>query len=456
MADKYHNIYALIFILFLSLWIRVSYDKHTMIDTSIRGDTIHYLQYAKNLLNHSTFSKEAGSEAPVPDAYWAPGYPAFLAAVILVAEILHIHAYQLIVYLQALLGALTAVFTFLIARLFMDIKWALLPAIFVALSPHLVSLGDDLLTETLYGFFLTASVYVFLLAFRNKTAIQYAAAGVLFGLAWLINPVMFFVPVFFILTAVFLYRRENSSRSNSAAKGMAMCLVIFFAIAGAWQARGIFDVPPDAPSGADRLLTNLVIGSHSDYYRIWRANPRDESNPANRDMKRLNGSYPAFARLMFHRVVRHPWHYLKWYFVDKPLLLWGWNIQVGQGDIYIFPVMQSLYQTSRLASATYSIMKSLHYWFFGLALVGIVFLFVRRRQDDIAVPAFLYICLVYISSVYVITQSEPRYSLPLRPEYFICAVFSIKMIVERLNMQRLKYAGTQEEPSNQTGSMNAG
>jgi len=439
MADRHYRLYTLLVILLLSLFVRIAYYENTVIDAPVRGDAVHYLQYAKNLINHATFSKQAGSKSPVPDAYWAPGYPAFLAAVILAAETLHVHAYPLIMGLQILLGALTAVLTFLIARLFMGRSWALLPALFVSLSPHLISLGDNLLTETLYGFFLAASLYVFLLAFRNKSTVQYAAAGVLFGLTWLVNPVMFFVPVFFIPAAVVLYRRSDGAVPGSAVQGMACCLALFLTIAAAWQIRGMLNVPHDAPSGRERLLENLVIGSHSDYYRIWRADPRDKNNPADLDMAKIGGSYAAFAAMLSGRIIRDPLHYLKWYFLDKPLLLWSWNIQVGQGDVYVFPVMQSLYKNSMLAIASYSIMRALHYWLFGLAVLGLMFLF-RGTTTDNAMPVFLYISLVYISSVYVISQAGPRYSVPLRSELYLCAAFALSRIAGYLNRKRLQAA----------------
>lgn len=431
MTTPGRDVFALLFILFLSLWIRVTYFQHTVIDTPVRGDAIFYLQYAKNLLNHATFSKETGSTSPAPDSYWAPGYPAFLAAVIVAADVLHVQAYPAIMALQVLLGALTAVLTFLIARLFLDRKWSLAAAVLAALSPHMVSLGANLLTETLYAFLLTASVYVFLLGFSRRSGVLYAASGAVFALAWLVNPVMFFLPLFFIAAALWFHARENGTPAG-ARRGMIVCLVLFLAIAGAWQARGILNVPPGSPSGADRLLTNLIIGSHSDYYRIWRADPRNDSNPASLDLQRLGGSYPAFAELLWQRIRQRPLHYLKWYFVDKPLLLWGWNIRVGQGDVYVFPVVRSWYQTSGPAAALHAVMKSLHFWLFALAILGLFVLVRRGARGRDTVPAFLYIVLVYVSAVYVVTQSEPRYSVPLRPEFYLCAVYFLGALTARL------------------------
>lgn len=434
MKAKYHDAYALTAIVILALGIRIAYVHNTVIDTPVRGDAVYYLQYAKNLLIHFTFSKQIGATAPEPDSYWAPGYPAFLAAAIAAAKFLHVQAYPLILHLQAVLGALTAAVTFLIARLYLGRSWSLLPALFVSLSPHLVSLGANLLTETLYAFVLTTAIYVFVTAFRNRSVTQFTAAGVLFGLAWLVNPVMFFLPLFYVAAAARLYARDGTSLI-AGRKGMVLCLAVFLAVAAAWQIRGRLDVPPDAPSSRGRLLTNLVIGTHSDYYRIWRANPRDADNPADRDLRQLQGSYTAFAGMLLHRVLGQPLHYLEWYLLDKPVLLWSWDIQVGQGDIYVFPVVQSWYRQSGPARATYALMKSLHYWLFGCAILGLYFLF-RRRPPGTDTPAFLYISIVYISAVYVLTQAAPRYSVPLRPELYLCAVYFLHGVSTCLGRRR--------------------
>jgi len=60
---------------------RITYNAQTVPDGFIRGDAKSYLFYAHNLLSHSTYSKDLQSP-PVPDSYWAPGYPVFLASVL--------------------------------------------------------------------------------------------------------------------------------------------------------------------------------------------------------------------------------------------------------------------------------------------------------------------------------------------------------------------------------------
>ena len=113
---------------------------------------------------------------------------------------------------------------------------------------------------------------------------------------------------------------------------------------------------------------------------------------------------------------------LAWYSVQKPVLLWDWDIRTGFGDIYIYRVEYSLYQTSTTAIITYSLMRSLHIWILLGVLFGLGFLLAEHREDRV-VPALLYLSLIYISLVYIISQSEPRYSIPLRAELYLCFTY---------------------------------
>ncbi len=421
----------IILIAVLSLWIRFSYFKQTIIYNPVMKDAKNYVQYANNLIEYSTFSKSSGTISPKPDSFWAPGYPAFLATSIIIAKKLGINPYTVVMYSQVVLGVLISVLTLLLGRLFLSKAWSVLTAVLVSFSPHMISMGGYLLTETLFSFLLLAAIYSFSIAYDKKKWWIFIVSGLFFGLSYLVNPVMFFAPILLVLVAVCIFNSGKSKLSVSLKPKLITCLIVFFVIAGAWSLRNMISVQSGQPSGSSRLFTNMVIGSHSDFYDIWRANTRDPENPATKDFKTLNGSYSAFTRLLLGRVIQDPGHYAKWYLIDKPILLWSWNILIGKGDIFVYPVKVSLYDNSTIALATFLIMKSTHYFLFGFAVLGIMFLF-KNTNSISHIPIFLYIILIYISAVYVVTQSEPRYSIPMRPEMYLCAVFFISKIVEYL------------------------
>jgi len=424
----------------LSLWIRISYFKQTIIYNPVMGDAWNYVRYANNLVNHGTFSKDSGTSSPKPDSYWAPGYPVFMAASIIIAEKLGINSYKVIMYFQVALGVLISVLTLLLGRFFLSKAWSFLAAVLVSFSPHLVSIGGYLLTETLFSLLLLAAVYCFSIAFVRRKWLAFAVSGLFFGLSYLVNPVMFFAPILFVVAAGIVFNSDKGDLPTSFKPGLISCLMVFFIIVGAWSVRNRISVPPGQSSSSNRLFKNLVIGSHSNFFDVWRANPRDPNNPATKDNKILKGSYSAFAELLFERATKDPGHYAKWYLIDKTVLLWSWNILIGKGDIYVYPVKESFYDKSKTASATYFIMRSIHYWLVGFSVIGILFLFKRLRSEP-HIPKFLYIILIYTSAVYIVTQSEPRYSIPLRPEMYLCAVFFMSKTVECLKTIRKQNIG---------------
>src|SRR3989339_2264831 len=184
--DKIYLLCCIIFITTISLWIRVSYFQQTFIDTPVRGDAANYVQYAQNLINYGVFSKSRGSSTPQPDSYWSPGYPTFIAASWLIANRLTIHPYPVTMWAQIIVGVLISILTLLIGRLFLTKGWENLPALMVSLSPHLISMGGYLLTETVFSFLLLAAIYFFSLAFINKKWWSFLSSGLLFGLSYLV------------------------------------------------------------------------------------------------------------------------------------------------------------------------------------------------------------------------------------------------------------------------------
>lgn len=442
MSPKNNHFYLyIILVAVLSFWIRISYFQQTIVYNPVMGDAWHYVQYAKNLVNHNTFSKDRDTSSPKPDSYWAPGYPAFIAASVMAAKKLGINAYQMVMYSQVVLGVLISVLTLLLGWLFLSKTWSVLAAVLVSLSPHMISLGGYLLTETLFSFLLLAAVYSFSIAYTDKKWWIFIVSGLFFGLSYLVNPVIFFAPILLVLLAGYIFSSGKSKLSVSFKSKLISCLIVFFLIVGAWSVRNVISVQSGQSSGSNRLFTNLVIGSHSAFYDIWRANTRNPNNPATKDFKILNGSYSAFTRLLSERIIHAPGHYAKWYLIDKPILLWSWSILIGQGDIFVYPVKVSIYDKSIIALATYLIMKSIHYLLFGFAVMGIFFLFKDTNLIPY-IPIFIYITLIYISAVYAVTQSEPRYSIPLRPEMYLCAVFFISKTFEYLKSKKDKNAGS--------------
>jgi len=428
---------AIVIVAALALTIRISYFHNTEYDQPIRGDAAQYVVYAQNIQEFATFSKDRINSPPHPDSYWAPGYPFFLAAIFEFSK--PENAYYRVLLAQSIIGALITLFTMLLASLFLKNIWVILSGLLVAFSPHLISIGSLHLTESLFSFTLLLALYFSALSLIKRSRVILLLAAIMFGLSYLINPVMFFTP---FLIAPFIYsylsRPEKEHSTKQALNTTILFLAVFILPVSGWALRNQLNTPPDAPSSSERLLTNMIIGSHSNYYDVYRQNPRNPDNPAAVDTRNINGSTTLFLETMKERIATDPAHYAYWYLLKKPVLLWNWNILMGQGDIFVYPVITSLYQKSNLALASYTIMKSLHYWVFAFALLGVIPLLIQpnKKPEEHVIIIMLYITLFYISSVYVVTQSEARYSIPLRPEMYLCAVFFISSVFSYLKKNK--------------------
>ncbi len=443
--------YVLALILLTGFSFRLLYNEGTFIDNPIRGDAAYYFVYAQNIIEHGTFSKDYKSIPPTPDSFWAPGYPTFLAAVILAADALNLDTYSTLQTIQAVLGALTIWLTYYLAILFMSRNAALFASGLVALSPHLISMGSYALTETLTCFLLLLALTLASWGVTQGRRVLLVLSGISFGLAYLVNPVVIIcAPV----TAWVLLRHNANavdhprSRAHTV-KATAALLLPILIIAGAWSLRNAVNVEAGGQSASSRLIGNLIIGLNPDFHDIWRNNPRDPNNPTTLDASIIGGSYTKFFSVAGERVAREPVTYLKWYLIDKPLLLWDWSIRIGQGDVFVYPVIYSLFHTSKFALAVHSIMKSLHPWLFATAVLAIFALWRTRNSTSNRIGMVVYMNTVVISSVYVITQAEPRYSIPLRPEMYLCATLTLWQIAEYVRGQFGKDqtgSGTKEEP----------
>ncbi|MEH6609474.1 MAG: glycosyltransferase family 39 protein [Halioglobus sp.] len=433
---KEYTIAMLLSIVCVGFLLRFNYNSVTLLDNPIRGDAAYYFVYAQNLLEHSTFSKDRVNNPPIPDSFWSPGFPMFLAGVLAIADKLESNIYQTLLNFQLGLALCTIVLTFVLASMAMNRCYALVTAALVALSPHLVSMGAYALTETLACTLLLLALTLLAKGTHSKKAATLTSSGICFGLLFLVNPVTIFTAPL-ALGVLVLHTRNDDAQSVSWPTCRKVVLVILpmMILAGSWTLRSQINVPEGQPSSSSRLMMNLTAGLHSDYHARWRANPRDPNNPATLDARRIKGSYAEFGSVFWERLREDPTELTSWYVFGKPRLLWDWNIRIGQGDIYVYPVLYSLYHVSKPAIASYTLTKSIHPWLLGCALLSGLFIW-RNRKSENGVIAAVYLSTVYISAIYVVTQAEPRYSIPLRPEMYMCAMYFVFRLQQLISKSR--------------------
>lgn len=430
-ARTWANALLVALILASAVFLRYSYNEVSQVKNPMTGDAAQYVAYALNLSRHHTFSKDRVNIPPQPDSYWAPGYPFLLAGMVELSSATGISEYKLTLHAQILMGVLTVLLTYLLGAMLLPGYWPLIPAALTAASPHLVSLGNYLLTETLFTFILLLSLYLACAASQRQSTRLAGAAGISLAIAYLVNPVSVFLGP--LLAGAFFLCGPHTGKAARVKAAVTLILPLALAVT-AWTLRAQSIETGDGAGSSQRLLANLIVGMHSDFHETWRANPGDPNNPATLDAQMIGQSYSLFVQRLGELFVEKPLSMLHWYLLGKPAQLWNWSILTGAGDIYIYSVVTSLYQESQWALASYALMKSAHAWLAAAAFLSIpaILIFQRWRQT----PAlFTALALVYISCVYIATQAETRYSIPLRPEMYLLAVYFIYQLINTAGRQ---------------------
>ena len=445
-----HMLMAVVAIVAIAFLLRWYYVVTAMVNNPIRGDAVQYYSYAWNLLNHHVFSMaKPGAELVVPDSYRAPGYPVLLAAWMTIVDDFDLW-YAGVLLTQCVLGALAAGMTLLLARFWLPLGWSVLAGLLAAVWPHSITVTGYLLSETLCGFLVLLSMLLYGLMLKRRTPVVAATAGLCLGLATLVNPTL--LPVVLLLPLVALWRGDAAKRSLLT---FALCASL---LPAAWEGRNAM-LPASASASAsqDRALQTLVIGSWPGFTAAWRESAGLEPDVARdiplaeREVRVSSGKQklevveqeqqamlrsPGVGLAMLgNRFIASPLTYLKWYLVQKPASFWGWDIQIGQGEIYIFPTMNSPLENVAPLRALVSACHGLNPIVGVGAMIVAIIAIVRRRvpataagrasASDAPVLRAVAWLVAWVTAIYCLLQAEPRYSIPYRSFEIALAVTAV-------------------------------
>lgn len=400
--------------------LRWYYVSAAMVLDPVRGDATQYYAYALNLLHHGVFSKAPpDSLVIIADNYRDPGYPVFLAVWMKLFGT-GSSWYAAVLMCQALLGALTVTLVTQLGRYWLPAGWCLGAGILMAVWPHSVTSPSFLLTETLVGFLCAVALLTIAHALQAGSRTWAVIAGVAFGAAALTNAVL--LPVGLLFAGLLAWWKLGPRNVCVALAIGALLLPI------AWTLRNeTIPAPTAGNSSMDRALQNLVQGSwpdfHSAYIDSVHGDPaaKNVMRGINKEIHDLQQSPWSGTRALLARLSAKPLHYAMWYALEKPRLLWGWNIRVGQGDIYTYPTANSPFQNQPAMRVLASLCHGLNLPLMLLALLSLVFLWPQRwhwvastTQTNQAAAVNVAVLLLFITFVYSTLQAEPRYSVPFR------------------------------------------
>lgn len=448
-------LYLLLLTFIIGLHLRIQYVNHTIIYKPLRGDAGQYVTYGRNLVLHGVFSKDYASNNPVPDSLRSPGYPLLIALAMFLAR--PPGFYRLIIDSQILISALMVFLTYALGVLFLPRWYAIIAAIFVAFSPHLISLTSNILSETLFSFMLLLSILTFVMALKRNKAFLFISSGLFFGYAYLTNETSLFIPFLFTIHVFLSKSFRKKMMSNRISLKLILFIVIFALFPICWNVRNSVNVPADAPRSSQRAFQTISHGAYPGFiyqnreylYYPYREDPKQPE---------FGSSLESFLSIFWERFKKRPLRYMSWYLFEKPYYFWSWDnlqsqwggektvkvgdIYVYQGDIYALPVVTSLYHTALAADLTRKIMKYLHPVILLIALSGVLLFIIERpwrnSRNYIQDPLlYLFTIIFFFTLIYTLFASWPRYSVPLRPELYLFAMWGIKTMADMLSRKKV-------------------
>jgi len=428
------TVFTLLFVFLLALWFRFQFVHPNLNDIPVVRDASEYVNYGRNLVYHGTYSRESAVE-PVPDAYRSPGYPLLIAFSIVVGGEQHYRA--AVVLIQVVLSALLVPLTFLTGIYLLSARGAMVSALLVAVNPHLIAATSCILTETLFAFLLLLAIWLFHYALAKEHILPFVIAGVCFGLAYLTNEITLFLPFVFACIAMLGGAlKQKAVLRDRRLLNVFVFLVVFSLFPGNWLLRNHLQLPDDAKRGVHRAVMTLSHGAYPDF--VYK-NPQFKRFPYREDPMQpaFGESIDNFIRILWARFKNEPVRYLKWYLIGKPRYLWSWDIIQGVGDVYIYPVKVYLFENSKLAHLIKVTMRFFHPFLFFLSLAGIPLYYVVTRNKGNAgfrcnSPSIIFASCIYATLIYMVFAPWPRYSIPFRPELYLCSMWSLTVIFRYL------------------------
>ena len=329
-----------------------------------------------------------------PSAFRPPLYPALLA-------LLNDNLY-LVLIVQIILGALTALLVYEIALDRFGWQVAVISTTLFALAPMSARYTVFIMTETLFTFLLAVATLLW-----AKNLCGYA--GGFFGLAALTRPII--VPFILILFAIGLLWKEK--RKPYLIISLTACLII-----GVWTARNCIVLGRFIPVSDTGLGTNLLFGSMESgagFGVDWNKLAQDPVSQVDFDYHS-----PEKDRIYFARAVKiiesNPLGWLKVRAKQLPRFF------VDSGA-YLYTLLGPMFVAFKYS---YVIAQLLLFVFAGYAVYSR-----RARLKDLDCLALFPIFLMLI---HIPLWIESRYSLPIMPAVIMLAaagLTSFSLVIHR-------------------------
>uniref|UniRef100_UPI004055A113 ArnT family glycosyltransferase n=1 Tax=Candidatus Electrothrix sp. TaxID=2170559 RepID=UPI004055A113 len=437
---KYTNLSVLLCLFILAFSLRLGFQANSEVYIPIRADAAQYFSVASNLYNYGAYSSkfpQSSNVAPETDFQRPPGYPFFLYPILASANTLG-EFVQRVNLAQALISSLMVLLLFATCKLFWPTKYAFVPALLSAVSPHLIAIDQYLLTETLFTFAMVLAMYLTILAFKKENIFLFFLAGLVLGYMVLIKPVAMILGPF-LISAFVLFNKRKIITKSIFIKGATLFITGYLLVYSPYvliRSQHSNDGSISGQTVWDKVVIGFDIG-----LKNFLANKADPDRIA--ESQKMYNDKKYAVNKMVERFKESPLKYLSWYLYGKQLFLWKWdNIYIG--DVYQYPMIKKGFDQSLTLAVVHRIMYIFHWPLYCLFLFGILILCRRNLCGNfkgtdhyfLTIPLFI---MVYYMGIFTILVPLPRYGIPLRPFSYLIAVYALKeFLVPRIKLLKIR------------------
>jgi 4-amino-4-deoxy-L-arabinose transferase-like glycosyltransferase len=388
-------------------------------ETFARGEG--YVNPLVDIANVTHRAKHEPLESASPASFYPPGYPAFVGAIVWVVwhtPIPDDGLVRAVGYLQALLGAISVLFAFEIARKAFDSRVALIAAAIVALYPNLIMTTATLQLETVFVFLVLATVLVLMpVATHDHPSVpRLLVGGAMTGAVALVRPTIGLVIVALVATLAIA-----RAPVRDVMRSVGIILLAMTALLAPWTIRNEIRLHAFVPISTGIGITVCVsrndeaTGALDTGIMERHCQPHHSyASPAAREV--ATNTYAT--RRAFDWVVAHPERELRMWFTRTSLAFR--TDHSGLGDI-----RSSM--SSQWASAIAWFSDAASYAVLGFSAIGGLVVARRRMRGG----AFIVATSLALATVPIILYGDPRYRVPTEPFFAILAAAGLATATRR-------------------------
>jgi 4-amino-4-deoxy-L-arabinose transferase-like glycosyltransferase len=230
------NKFKFIFILLPTLLVIMIHFSYLLIEQPIQFDSNEYLSIADNIISKAEYSVSKINEKDFPEfkgesptRLRQPIYPLFLALILFLFK----NSINAVLIIQLLISLLILFLVIDIGKRIFQSEYNYYNNLILALYFPLWMLSASILTEIVFTFFITLSIWFYLISFEKNKFNYVLLSGILLGIAFLTRPIALII--FIVTSSLILFKREKIKL-----KSFGIFTLGFIIIIAPWVLRNYF------------------------------------------------------------------------------------------------------------------------------------------------------------------------------------------------------------------------